>query len=216
MRTQRLFLSGEAPPIPAAPKLQGGGSNAELRLIAIGASTGGPIVLQTILTLLPKDFPVPVVIVQHMASGFVRGFAEWLAQTSEQHVKVAELDEQLLPATFYIAPDGFQMKVGMGGRVILSADESENGMRPSVSCLFRSVAGYYGASAVGVLLTGMGTDGAQELMHMREKGCVTFAQDEATSVVFGMPGEAIRIGAAVNVVPPEGIAASLMRLVVKT
>ncbi len=186
----------------------------EVRLVAIGASTGGPVALQTILALLPKPVAVPVVVVQHMAIGFIHGFATWLAQTTGQPVRVAADAETLQAAVFYVAPDGFQMKVGRGGKIVLGNDRSENGLRPAVSCLFRSTAEIYGEHALGVLLTGMGTDGAKELLLMRTAGSVTIAQDKASSVIFGMPGEAIRIGAAAHVLPPEGIARLLAKLVV--
>ncbi|HUX13599.1 MAG TPA: chemotaxis-specific protein-glutamate methyltransferase CheB [Spirochaetia bacterium] len=186
----------------------------EVRLVAIGASTGGPVALQTILALLPKPVAVPVVIVQHMAVGFIHGFATWLSQTTAQSVRVAADGETLQASVFYVAPDGFQMKVGRGGTIILGNDRSENGLRPAVSCLFRSTTEIYGEHALGVLLTGMGTDGAKELLLMRTAGSVTIAQDKASSVIFGMPGEAIRIGAATHVLPPEGIARALAKLVV--
>ncbi len=187
----------------------------QVRLVAIGASTGGPVALQTILALLPKPVAVPVVVVQHMAAGFIQGFATWLAETTGQSVRVASNGEALQAAVFYVAPDSFQMKVGRGGKIILGNDELENGLRPAVSCLFRSTTEIYGEHALGVLLTGMGTDGAKELRLMRTAGAVTIAQDKASSVIFGMPGEAIRIGAAMHVLPLEGIARTLAALVVR-
>ena len=185
---------------------------AKVRIVAIGASTGGPPVLQTILAALPEDFPAPVLVVQHMAAGFVRGFAEWLAQSSRLPVQVAAHGESPLPGHVYLAPDGFHMKVARGGRIALTRDEPENGLRPSVSCLLRSVAEVYGGNAVAGLLTGMGRDGAEELRLLKEKGAVTFAQDKDSCVVHGMPGEAIRLDAAMLVLPPEKIAAVLTSL----
>lgn len=184
-----------------------------IRLVAVGASTGGPPVLQVILSALPADFPVPVAIVQHMATGFLEGFVEWLGQASGRPVRLAATGDVLRPGEVVVAPDGAQMKVERGGRVALTGDDPEHGMRPSVSYLFRSVAEAYGSSAVGVLLTGMGRDGAEELRLLRERGAVTLVQDEATSVVHGMPGEAIRLGAADHVLSPEKIAAALVGLV---
>jgi two-component system chemotaxis response regulator CheB len=186
------------------------------RLVAIGASTGGPPVLQTILSALPKQFSVPVLIVQHIAAGFTQGFVEWLAQTSNLPVQVPAIGDHVLPGCVYVAPDGLHMAVGSDGRVQLSKGEPENGLRPSVSYLFRSVAKAYGRDAIGVLLTGMGKDGAWELKLMREKGAVTIAQDEETSVVHGMPGEAIRLGGATYVMPPEKIPLVLTSLVSMT
>lgn len=181
-------------------------------VIAIGASTGGPPVLHTIISGLPKEFPVPVLIVQHMAAGFIRGFADWLAQSSRLPVHLATHGETILPGHIYLAPDECQMKVERGGRIALTLDPPENGLRPSVSHLFRSVADIYGGDAVAGLLTGMGRDGADELKLLKDKGAVTFAQDKDSSVVHGMPGEAIKIGAATLVLPPEKIAAVLASL----
>ena len=186
---------------------------AEIQLVAIGASTGGPLVLQTILSGLPSDYSVPVLIVQHMAAGFVEGFVDWLAQTSALPIHVAKPGERILPGHAYVAPDGLQMEVKLGGRLVLTEDKSENGHRPSVGYLFRSVSRIYGRKAVGVLLTGMGKDGAEGLRQMREMGAVTIAQDKESSVVHGMPGEAIRLGAATYVLPPNRIALALARLV---
>lgn len=185
----------------------------EIKLVAIGASTGGPVVLQTILSMLPKTLPVSVVIVQHIAAGFTEGLADWLSRSSGFPVHVAVQSEYLSPGHAYIAPDGFQMKVEGGSRIALSADEPENGHRPSISFLFRSVAEVMGPSAIGVLLTGMGKDGAEELMLMKAKGAVTIAQDRDTCIVPGMPGEAINLGAADYVLPPGRIAEAIGDLV---
>jgi len=187
-------------------------ASAEITLVAMGASTGGPLVLQTILSGLPGNFSAPVLIVQHMAAGFVKGFVEWLAPTSALPIHVATHGEQILPGHAYIAPDGFQMKLEAGKRLCLAQEEPVNGHRPSVSYLFRSVAEVCAPKAVGVLLTGMGKDGAEELKRMREKGAVTIAQDQESSVVHGMPGEAIRLEAATYVLPPNRIAAALANL----
>jgi two-component system chemotaxis response regulator CheB len=184
-----------------------------IQIVAVGASTGGPVVLQTLLSKLPKDLPIPVVMVQHMAAGFIPGFADWLSLASGWPVHVATDGELLLPGHAYIAPDGFQMKVQIGGKIVLCQDESENGLRPSISYLFRSVAEVYGANAAGILLTGMGKDGAQELKLLRDKGAVTFAQDEESSIVYGMPREAVRLNAATYVLSPENIASVLTEIV---
>lgn len=182
---------------------------AKLRIVAIGASTGGPPVLQTILAALPNTFPAPIVIVQHMATSFIQGFIDWLAPSSALPLHLATHGELMLPGHVYFAPDEVQMKVARHQRIVLANDEPENGLRPSVSCLFRSVAEVYGCDAVAGLLTGMGRDGAQELRLLKDKGAVTFAQDRDSSVVHGMPGEAIRLDAAMLVLPPEKIAAVL-------
>ena len=201
--------------VPRAPRARAvelHRAEADVKLVAIGASTGGPIVLQTILSALPKHFPVPILIVQHIATGFTEALVAWLAQSSGFAVHVAAHDEYPLPGHAYVAPDGSHMKLAQGGRIALSADAPENGHRPSVSHLFRSVATALGRNALGVLLTGMGTDGAEELRLMREKGAVTIAQDQASSIVHGMPGQAISLEAAAYVLSPAEIAAALAKL----
>lgn len=200
---------------PAAAKVVAGEAAkvpAKVRVIAIGASTGGPPVLQTILAMLPRDFSLPILIVQHMASGFITSFVEWLAQSSGLPVHVAMHGELMLPGHVYVAPDACQMKVEHGGKIVLTQDEPENGLRPSVSYLFRSLAAVYGGGAVAGLLTGMGRDGAEELRLLKEKGAITFAQDKDSSVVHGMPGEAIKLDAATFILAPDKIAAVLTSL----
>jgi two-component system chemotaxis response regulator CheB len=181
-------------------------------IIAIGASTGGPPVLQTILSALPGDFPAPVLVVQHISPGFIRGFADSLARYCKLPVRIPFSGESLRPANVYLAPDGVHMGVGAGGRVVLTGAPPENGLRPSISYLFRSVAAEFGAKSVGLLLTGMGRDGADGLKSMREKGAITIAQDKASCVVFGMPAEAIQLGAATHVLSPDAIAAALAQI----
>jgi two-component system chemotaxis response regulator CheB len=195
---------------PAQPRLER--APGSCRIVALGASTGGPPVLQTILSQLPKDFPAPVLVVQHMAAGFVRGLIEWLGHSSRLPIHLAAHGEQMLPGHVYVAADELQMKVERGGRIVLTREPPENGLRPSVSFLFRSVAEVYGGDAVAGLLTGMGRDGADELKLLRDKGAVTFAQDKVSSVVHGMPGEAIKLDAATLVLAPEKIAGVLAQL----
>jgi two-component system, chemotaxis family, protein-glutamate methylesterase/glutaminase len=182
-------------------------------LIAVGASTGGPPVVQAMLSRLPRGFRAAVLLVQHIATGFTEGFAEWLNHSSSLPVRVAVDGERILSGHVYVAPDGFHMKVHRSGTICLSKDEPEDGPRPSISVLFRSVAEIYGCKAVGVLLTGMGKDGALGLKSMKESGAVTIAQDRETSVVHSMPGEAIRVGAVTYVLPAEKIPAALRSLV---
>jgi len=184
-----------------------------IQVVAIGASTGGPIALQTILSSLPRDFPVPVLIVQHISAGFLEGFVHWLAQSSSLPVHIASEGECLLPGHGYVAPEGLHMVVKTRNRIALSTSEPKDGLRPSVSYLFNSVAQVFGQNAIGALLTGMGKDGALGLKLMKDKGAITIAQDESSSVVYGMPGEAINISAATYVLPLERIAALLASLV---
>jgi two-component system chemotaxis response regulator CheB len=184
-----------------------------IQVVAIGASTGGPPVIQTILEGLPRDYPVPILVVQHIASGFLGGMVDWLRETTSFPVHLGSHGATALPGTVYLAPDGFHMGLLPGGRILLSKDEPESGIRPAVSFLFRSIANTSGARAVGVLLTGMGRDGADELKLLKDKGAVTIAQDAETSVIHGMPGEAIRLGAALYTLPPEQIVALLLTVV---
>lgn len=185
----------------------------DIQLIALGASTGGPMALMKILSSLPKELPVPVLIVQHISQGFVKGFVEWLSVSSGIPLKIASDGEKLVDGTGYVAPDGFHMEVRKGPVIHLNNLPPENGLRPSVDTLFRSVAQVFGKNAIGVLLTGMGRDGAEELKTMNKMGAITIAQDEESSVIFGMPGEAVRIRAARYVLPLDKIAGLLLDLV---
>ncbi len=182
-------------------------------VVAIGASTGGPPVIQTILKGLPKDYPVPILAVQHIASGFLGGMVDWLRQTTQMPVHLAVHGAPALPGNVYLAPDDFHMGLFSGGRIMLSKDVPENNLRPAVSFLFRSVANTCGARAVGVILTGMGRDGADELKLLKDKGAITIAQNAETAVIHGMPGEAIQLDAALYTFSPEQIAAILVTLV---
>jgi two-component system chemotaxis response regulator CheB len=173
----------------------------QVRLFAIGASTGGPPALQAVFDRLPADLSVPVVVVQHISSGFVHGLARWLDGTTPLRVRVAESDEQLQPGTVYLAPDDRHLLVAADGRVRLKDSPLVDGHRPSVTALFESVAQNYGSTAIGVLLSGMGGDGARGLRTLYDAGGLTIAQDEATCIIFGMPKEAIGLGAAEEVLP---------------
>jgi two-component system chemotaxis response regulator CheB len=184
-------------------------------IVAIGVSTGGPPVLETILSQLPANFGAPILIVQHIAAGFLPGLVEWLNRTATLPVRIATAGEPLLPGHAFLAPDSWHMGADRK-QIILSRDAPEGNLRPAASFLFRSVATSFGANAIGVLLTGMGRDGAAELKLMRDKGAVTIAQDRESSVVHGMPGEAIRLKAATYVLPPAKIATALSSLVNKT
>lgn len=199
----------QAIPVAAPPAPAGG----EFDLVVIGASTGGPAVLSQILAGLHPQFAVPVVIVQHIAAGFTQGLADWLAQSAARPVHLAAADKPLLAGEVYIAPEGHQLGIGPGLRCMLTPDPPEHGMCPAVSCLFRSVAGASAPRTVGVLLTGMGRDGAAELKLLRDRGATTVVQDAASSVVHGMPGEAIALGAAAYIRSPAGIVQLLNELI---
>jgi two-component system chemotaxis response regulator CheB len=184
----------------------------DIGVVAVGASTGGPIALQTILSGLPPDFPVPVLIVQHMAAGFIHGMLEWLSQTSGLQLHVAHEGEKILGGHAYFGPDGFDMGVDKSGLIRLRHAGPDGAIRPSASYLFRSVAQVYVEKSAGVLLTGMGSDGAAELKIMRDKGAVTIIQDRDSSVVYGMPGAAQELGAAMYELSPDKIGSALMEI----
>jgi len=186
-----------------------------VELVAIGASTGGPVALKELLGPLPASFPVPILIVQHIAGGFVEGLASWLSASSSVRTEVARQGTRPEPGRAYIAPDGQHMRLGAGGRLEFDGGGPVNGHRPSVSCLFESIAATCAPRAIAILLTGMGTDGAAELKRLKDGGAVTIAQDRGSSVIHGMPGEAIRCGAATYVMSPKEIAAALPALAAK-
>ena len=184
-----------------------------VELVAIGASTGGPIVLHEILRGLPASFPAPIVVVQHMAHGFVQGLADWLTAACALRAEVASSGTRPQPGRVYLAPDDVHLRIAADGSLMCDRGDPVNGHRPAVSCLFESVAARLGRRAIGILLTGMGKDGAAQLKQMKEAGAITIAQDRDSSVVHGMPGEAIRCGGAMYVMSPRQIAAALPALV---
>lgn len=203
MVTRRDFrVPARPPPVPAVAGQAVAGQAVDV--VAIGASTGGPVVLQTLLTGLAPGFPWPVLVVQHIASGFAAGLADWLAKTTGKPVRLAVDHEAAEPGRVYLAPENRHLGLTSQGRLRMSDTAPEYHIRPSVGYLFRSVAAT-GFRAAGVLLTGMGRDGAAELGLIRNRGGLAIAQDEASSVVFGMPGEAVRLGAAEHVLSPAQI-----------
>lgn len=180
-------------------------------VLAIGASTGGTAAFQQILNLLPDDLPAPIMMVQHISGEFIAGMNQWLEKTTGFPVHLARAGEKMRAGHVYIAPDDFHMGVMPGGVIELSRAEKEEGVRPSASYLFRSVARVYGKNAIGVLLTGMGRDGGQGLKALRDAGALTIAQDESTSTVFGMPAEAIKLGGAQYILPLKEIPIRIQR-----
>jgi two-component system chemotaxis response regulator CheB len=181
-------------------------------MIAIGASTGGTEALREMLSGLPADCPA-VMVTQHMPPGFTRSLADRLNSVCRMHVKEAEHGERILPGHVYIAPGGRHLAVRRSGaNYVVEVNDAElvNRHRPSVEVLFNSVANEVGRNAIGVMLTGMGRDGADAMLRMREAGAYNFAQDEASCVVFGMPREAIATGAVHEILPLQKIAAQLL------
>lgn len=177
------------------------------KIIAIGSSTGGTRALEAVLTQLPSNMP-GIVIVQHMPPVFTRNFANRLNQICKLHVKEAEDKDEIEPGHVYIAPGNFHMlveKVGAKYRIRIKQGPPVHHQRPSVDVLFNSIASTVGVNALGIILTGMGADGAKGLLAMKEKNAFTIAQDESTCVVYGMPKEAVRIGAVEKILPLQKI-----------
>lgn len=179
------------------------------QVVAIAGSTGAPGALYAILAELPADFAAPILIVQHIGAGFMSGLVTWLASASALRVKIAEEDEPLAPATVYIAPEAHHLGVSSAGRIKLSQEPPVDGFRPSASYLFQSVAKVFGARALGIILSGMGEDGVSGLAALRARGGAVLAQDQASSVVFGMPGAAIRAGLTDAALAPAELGALL-------
>jgi two-component system chemotaxis response regulator CheB len=205
IRGRRILSSHSARAVP-------GGAPTAPKLIAIGASTGGPAAVVQIFRELPSTFPVPILLTVHIGEPFGAAFADWLDSLSNLRVRYA-VDREAVPAVgqrgILMAPPGRHL-VADKGLMRLTRDPERHSCRPSVDVLFESMAAELGASAVGLLLTGMGRDGAAGLLAMRRAGALTIAQDEATSVVFGMPKEAIAIGGAVRILPLQDMAAALI------
>jgi two-component system chemotaxis response regulator CheB len=188
------------PTTVAAPPPSLDGRRNHVRAICMAASTGGPAAVQSIVSGLPRGFPIPILIVQHIAKGFVSGLATLLDRASRLRVKLAEPEEMLVGGTVYLAPDERHLGVDGVGRIVISAARPIEGFRPSATFLFQSAAETLGNAALGVILTGMGSDGIAGLRHLKARGGRIIAQDEASSVVFGMPGAAIEAGLADEVV----------------
>ncbi|MGL5065809.1 MAG: chemotaxis-specific protein-glutamate methyltransferase CheB [Microcoleus sp.] len=196
-----------------APKYQLAASNLKsptIKLLAVGASTGGPQALQAIISRFPANFPLPVICVQHISEGFLQGLVDWLGYESKLPVKVAAFGELPQPGTVYFPPEKRHLELNSQGRFIYSETPAEGGHCPSITVTFKSVANFYGRAVAGVLLTGMGRDGAEGMLAIARGGGLTVAQDEASCVVFGMPKEAIALGAVQHVLPASAIAPLLL------
>lgn len=182
-------------------------------IVAIAASTGGPPALAKLLGALPGDFPLPILLVQHMGPPFMEGFAAWLDGLSRLRVSVAEDGETPCRGRVYVAPGDRHLRLAPGGLLRLDDAAPLGGQRPSATILFASLAGAVGRAGLGVLLTGMGEDGARGLLELRRAGGYTITESEATAVVYGMPGAAVRLGASRATLPLERIAPRILRLI---
>jgi len=206
-------LRMERPTIPVRPAAS---SEQRIEIVAIGTSTGGPNALAEVLPAIPGNLSVPVVIVQHMPPLFTRLLAERLAKMAKLKVREGEAGKTLEAGCAWIAPGDYHMVVertGLSVRLVMNQNQPENSCRPAVDVLFRSVARTYGASALGVVLTGMGSDGVIGSRYIREAGGQVLVQDEASSVVWGMPGQVVEAGQADGVYPLGAIGVEITRRV---
>ncbi|WP_426755558.1 chemotaxis-specific protein-glutamate methyltransferase CheB [Myxococcus sp. Y35] len=200
----RAVVPTPVPAVPARPV-----SPTQPGVVALAASTGGPAALFRLLSELPGNFPVPLLVVQHIAIGFSQGLAQWLRTAGPLPVKVAEDGEPLLPGHVYLAPDDRHLGVRSEGRAEVSRAAPVNGFRPSATWMFRSVARAYGPASLAVILTGMGQDGLEGVRELHRAGGRILAQDEQTSVVYGMPGVVVGANLAHEVVALPDLAARL-------
>jgi two-component system chemotaxis response regulator CheB len=200
--------SPSAPPGPGAAPM--GLAAGPLRVVAIAASTGGPPAVAQVLRMLPAGWPVPVLVVQHIGAGFDVGLARYLDECCPLPVVLAQDGQALRGGRVHVSPADRHLGVAAGPRLTVTTGEPIDGYRPSANHLFRTVAAVCGPGAAGVVLTGMGRDGADGLLALRRAGGLAIAQDEATSTVYGMPRQAVLQGAAQAVLPVDGIARALV------
>ncbi len=200
-RASTAAVARSAPGVDVAPR--------PLGVVAIGASTGGPQAIQVLLSRLPPDLPVTYAIVLHIARGFLDALLAWLKVTSGPDVRVARHGESLAVGVAYIAPDEAHLELAIDGTARLTTSPQRHGHRPSVDVLFESTAKNVGARSLGLLMTGMGSDGARGLLAMQHAGATTITQDEASSVVYGMPRAAVTLGASRGAFTPEAAAAAI-------
>jgi two-component system chemotaxis response regulator CheB len=203
-----------APPGPAKqpPRKARARSTRLEKVVVIGSSTGGPQALSRLLPALPEDIPAAVLIVQHMPKGFTRSLAERLDQLSQMDVKEAQTGDLAGPGMALLAPGDYHMTIGMDGRIDLNQGPPEHGVRPSVNVTMEAVARVYGAASVGVVLTGMGSDGTRGAGLIKAAGGKVVVQDEATCSVYGMPASVVDAGKADRVLPLLKIAPEIVYL----
>ena len=213
---QRVRRVGEPDaPAPAASCPAAPAANArKFRALGLVASTGGPAALVKILKDLPPSFPLPIFVVQHIGAPFVAGFASWLESVLPMPVKLAEHNAPLRPGTVHVAPGEAHLVADPGATRLVQA-EPVCGQRPSGDVLFTSMASAFGASGIGVLLTGMGEDGARGLLDMHRVGAYTITEHASTAVIHSMPGTAVRLGGATVELPLDKVAGRLLELVSK-
>jgi two-component system chemotaxis response regulator CheB len=217
--TAGASVAARRPSRPVASDAAGHGGTAGItdgppdgavEIVAVAASTGGPPAFARIVRELPADLAVPLLLVQHIASGFEEGLAGWLSALGSVRVSVARNGARLRAGEVVLAASGTHLGVSAGGTVILSSAPPIDGFRPSATFMFRGVAEVYGRRALGVMLTGMGRDGVGGLVELRRAGGHVIAQDEETSAVYGMPAAAVAAGAVDRVLPLSGIADAII------
>lgn len=202
-------ISGRRAQRPSAPSPEPQAQHVS-KIVAIASSTGGPKVLAKILGMLPGDLNTSILLVQHIAEGFSQSLVDWLDGVSSIKVKLAQLGDMIEPGMVYIAPAGQHLEVPKKGVLNLTDNPPEDGQRPSANHLLRSVAKTYGRNSLGIILTGMGQDGAQGMNELKKAGARTIAQNEESCVVFGMPKVAIDMGVIDKILPIEKIAEEII------
>lgn len=180
------------------------------KYVTVGVSSGGPTVLAEVFSKITSDFPYPIVVVQHITAGFLDSMVSWLNRSLTIPVRIAEHGEVLKAGSIYFAPDNYQTSINLN-RIELSTVHTIR-ICPSVEHLFKQQANYYGNDTIAIMLTGMGSDGAAEMKLLRDRGAVTIAQDEASALVYGMPGEAVKYGAVEHILNPEQIGELLLSI----
>jgi two-component system chemotaxis response regulator CheB len=217
-RLATTLQSGSAAPIPrpaAAPHAASSNSDQRFPVVVLAASTGGPATVMRLAPGFTKEFPGAVILVQHMPASFTTQYAAQLAEFTEIHVKEAENGETLQPGNFYICPGGQHLKVNPLGRVQLDGVTGRiNGYLPNIDVTMESVAAFAGALSIAAVLTGMGADGAQGAKAIKKAGGLVLAQDEATSVIFGMPAEAIKLNVVDHVLGIDDVYAAIEKRVI--
>jgi two-component system chemotaxis response regulator CheB len=198
------------------PSAISGGETRGISLIGIASSTGGPGVLAQILGPLPEDFPIPILVVQHVTNGFTAGLADWLSGQINLDVALAEHGDVPKPGLVLLPPDDYHMQVNKNGAIELSKAPPYKGLRPSANYLFNTMARFYGMGSMGIILTGMGDDGAEGMESMFKAGALTIAQDEESCVVYGMPAEAVKRKSVKQILTPGQISQYLVNMVLQT
>ena len=198
---------------PERPKVFKPNKNLHYQVIGIGMSTGGPKAIEQILKQLPANFPLPIICTQHISTGFLSGLITSLNLATALQVKIAQIGETPQPGIVYFAPENYHLEIRENKKFAYSSADPVDNHRPSATVMLNSLAQFYGNTTVGIILTGMGRDGAAGMAEVKQKGGLTIAQDEASSIIFGMPKEAIKLGVVEQIMPLSSIAPFLIEQV---